>query len=83
MKPDFSIELNPAAQVIWDKLPIGVRKEVTERALNALFTGRRYPRGGDQLELVIDLIDAGLDVATISTVSGLVTEMVEDFIPKQ
>ena len=79
---DFKVELNDSASAVWLKLPITCQKMITENALNALLNGKRYPRGGDQIELVIDLVDTGLDAETISTVSGLVREMVEDFMPK-
>ncbi len=77
-----SIAIDKPQLALWENLPIESQQALASKALNALLKGTLYPTGSEQLELAIDLAEAGVDADTISTLSRLNKEVFEGFIPK-
>ena len=78
----MTITIDEPKGALWLRLPQAAQKSVAEKALNALLNGRLYPTGIDQLELAIDLAEAGVDAETISTLTRLESSLFESFMAK-
>ena len=76
-----TIELEEPTARVWQKLPPACQKLLTSKALNAILNGEPYPTGPDQLDLAIDLAEAGADVDSISKLTGLDRSVFESFMP--
>jgi len=76
------IEIDDPKASMWNSLPPAAKRKLTERALNALLSGRLFPSGTDKLDLAIDLAEMGVDAETISTLSHLDRSLFEGFMPK-
>ncbi len=78
------IELPVPSAELWGKLSAESRQLLTEKALSSILRGDPYPTGTEQLELAIDLAEAGVEAEVISKISGLAPELFESFMrPKQ
>ena len=69
----------PAAQ-LWQTLPSAAQKLLTTNAQTALLKGELYPTGTDQLELAIDLAEAGVKPEIISKLTRLDQEIFASFL---
>ncbi len=78
----MTIEIEDPQNSLWWTLPAEAQKLLTEKALNALLSGRMFPSGPDKLELAIDLAEVGVNAETISKLSQLERSMFEAFMPK-
>ena len=83
MKTLMTIEVtDEGAANIWKKLSSKDQQKISSRAVSALLKGDLYPTGSDQLELAIDLAEAGLSPEVISKLTRLRPEIFEAFIKK-
>lgn len=57
-----TIELEDSTAAMWKRLPAACQNLLTTKALTAILNGDPYPTGPDQLELAIDLAEAGVMV---------------------
>jgi len=64
----------------WQKLPVAIQQKLSSQSINALLNGELYPTGTEQLDLAIDLAQAGLPIDTISRLTRLLPEAFEAFI---
>jgi hypothetical protein len=67
---------------IWQNLSPAARQLLAEKALNAILEGVPFPTGPDQLELAIDLAEAGIDAESISRLSQLDVSTFQAFMKK-
>ena len=74
------IEFDEPNVELWKVLPPDVRQRLTEKALNAILNGDPYPTGPDQLDLAIDLAEAGVAADTISRLARLDKSIFEGFM---
>ena len=79
MKP-VNINIEEQLADRWEKLPQKTRQSIASKALNALLKGSLYPTGPEQLELAIELAEAGVDTETISQLTHLDKELFENFM---
>lgn len=79
-----SININIEKKVIgnWEQLPVITRQNLASRTLNAMLSGTLYPSGTEQLELALELAEAGVDTDTISQLTRLEKEIFEEFLVK-
>ncbi|HTH54475.1 MAG TPA: hypothetical protein VL728_00430 [Cyclobacteriaceae bacterium] len=78
----MTIELEEPSSEIWKTLPQSCQQLLTSRALDAILKGEPYPTGTDQLDLAIDLAEAGVTADTISKLTQLDPEVFSQFMPK-
>lgn len=78
----LTIEVGEPVAKVWSMLPQAAQKLITAHALEALLNGELYPTGAEQLELAIDLTEAGVDLETISRLSRLDRDLFEPFLKK-
>jgi hypothetical protein len=78
----MTIEVDEPISEIWKTLPLSAQRLLTSKALNAILNGEPYPTGFDQLDLAIDLAEAGVKAEIISKLSGLSSDVFSDFMPK-
>ena len=76
----LQIEFEEPNLDVWRNLPTNAKKLLTEKALNAILNGALYPTGTDQLELAIDLAEAGVDAEAISKLTHLDKSIFEAFL---
>lgn len=67
----LTIEVTEPTALLWQRLPTAAQQLLTTQALEALLAGSLYPTGTQQLELAIDLAEAGVDVDIISQLTRL------------
>ena len=78
----LTIEVEESTAQLWQMLPQPVRQSLTAHALSALLNGHLYPTGTDQLELAIELAEAGVSPEIISKLTRLEYESFEAFLKK-
>lgn len=78
----MTIELEEPSSEIWKTLPQSCQRLLTSKALDAILNGEPYPTGTDQLDLAIDLAEAGVKADTISKLTRLEPEVFSEFMPK-
>jgi hypothetical protein len=77
-----TIELTEPTANLLEKLPEMARQQITTSAIEALLNGTLYPTGSEQLELAIDLAEAGVESDVISKLTRLEPELFESFTKK-
>jgi|JI102314A2RNA_FD_contig_21_15386903_length_466_multi_6_in_0_out_0_2 hypothetical protein len=82
MKTTTTIEVTDTAARIWEKLTPEDQQKISSRAISALLNGELYPTGTDQIDLAVDLAEAGLPSEIISKLTRLNPEIFESFIKK-
>ena len=78
----LTIELEEPLAALLEKLPLAARQRLTSSAIEAILNGGLYPTGTEQLELAIDLAEAGVDAGIISKLTRLAPEVFQDFAKK-
>ena len=76
------IEIEESIAQTWQQLPPAAQQLLTTHALEALLKGELYPTGTDQLDLAIDLAEAGVPIDIISKLARLDKDIIEPFIKK-
>ena len=82
MKTVTTIEVSEGGTEVWKALSAAEQQKLSSQAINALLNGSLYPTGTEQLELAIDLAEAGLPAVLISRITRLEPEAFEAFIEK-
>jgi hypothetical protein len=77
---NLSIEIHNSLKDKWQNLPLKNREEMASRVLNALLSGTLYPTGTEQLELAIELAEAGVAPDIIRQLTRLDIDAFEAFI---
>ncbi len=78
----LSVEIDQSLKSRWSNLPVKNREEMASRMLNAMLSGTLYPTGSEQLELAIELAEAGVNVETIQQLTRLEKETFESFLKR-
>ncbi|MBI3483447.1 MAG: hypothetical protein HY015_10845 [Bacteroidetes bacterium] len=78
----LTIELEEPTAKLWNKLPQEAKQHLTSNAIAAILKGELYPTGTDQLELAIDLAEAGVEPEIISKLTRLSPDSFESFLKK-
>lgn len=79
----FTIELEEATARELEKLPNQARQLLTSKAIEHLLQGTLYPTGSEQLELAIDLAEAGVAEQTIEKLTRLHADAFLAFLQKK
>ena len=78
----LTIEVEESTAKLWQKLPATIRQSITAHALSAFLNGTLYPVGEEQLELAIELAEAGVDAEIISKLTRLDISSFSAFLKK-
>jgi len=78
----LSVEIDKSLKNRWKNLPEKNREVMASRVLNAMLSGTLYPTGSEQLELAIELAEAGVDADTIQQLTRLEKEVFAAFLKK-
>lgn len=76
----LTIEMPDPSADVWRQLSPPIQQLITSRALSAILNGNLYPTGSDQLDLAIELAEAGISPDVISKISGLTEDMFKAFL---
>ncbi len=76
----ININIDDPLMETWEDLPAKSREAITSKTLNAFLNGTLYPTGTDQIELAMELAEAGVNADTISKLTRLEKEVFIDFI---
>ena len=75
-----TVEMEGKLEDLWNGLPPQSQRLLTSKALSAILKGDLYPTGTEQLELAIDLAEAGVDAEIISKLTRLDKSLFESFL---
>ncbi|MCH7515393.1 MAG: hypothetical protein IH947_15855 [Bacteroidetes bacterium] len=64
----------------WNSLPKRFQTSFASKVISAFLEGTLYPIGAEQLDLAIELAEAGTDAATISKLTRLDQDVFKAFL---